>query len=215
MLYRVTLVNHTPEFRGEWNGPFWRDIEPIRLDSCREESSTHRPLVRVRLAHDNGQLFGIFDVQDRFVRCTRTGFQDEVWKDSCVEIFLRPPGDHYFNFEFNCGGALRCSFRHVDCSREPDLLTPVQGALVRIYHSLPAVVDPEIPDEIHWTLEFAIPRGVIEDCLKKELQFSGTTWRANLFKCADESSHPHWLSWAPVPELNFHRPGSFGELIFS
>ena len=27
-------------------------------------------------------------------------------------------------------------------------------------------------------------------------------WRGNFYKCADESSHPHWASWAPIgPEL--------------
>ena len=40
-------------------------------------------------------------------------------------------------------------------------------------------------------------------------------WRGNAFKCADETSHPHWASWAPIGEaLNFHAPGWFGDLDF-
>jgi hypothetical protein len=44
----------------------------------------------------------------------------------------------------------------------------------------------------------------------------GQRWRANCFKCADQSSHPHWASWAPIGEvLNFHQPASFGVFEFA
>ena len=40
--------------------------------------------------------------------------------------------------------------------------------------------------------------------------------RANFFKCADKSAHPHFLSWNPidVPSPDFHRPDFFGKLEF-
>jgi hypothetical protein len=215
MTYQIQLVDRKPEFQGLWDGPFWSCIEAVRLDSCRPESSAHRPAVQVRLAHDDSSLFGIFDVKDRYVRCTHTEFQDEVWKDSCVEIFLHPPGNFYLNFEFNCGGALRCSANSIDGTEEPEFLSRRQKDRIQIYHSLPSIIDTEIPDATRWMLEFAIPKEAIEECLGRPLGFSGTTWRGNLYKCADESSHPHWLSWAPVAELNFHRPDCFGKLIFS
>jgi len=45
---------------------------------------------------------------------------------------------------------------------------------------------------------------------------AGTEWRANCFKCADETSHPHWASWAPIGEaLNFHQPQYFGVFHFA
>ena len=34
----------------------------------------------------------------------------------------------------------------------------------------------------------------------------GDRWRANFYKCGDETSHPHWASWSPVGRLDFHRP---------
>jgi hypothetical protein len=41
----------------------------------------------------------------------------------------------------------------------------------------------------------------------------GQRWRVNAFKCGDETSHPHWASWAPIGEaLNFHQPEYFGWL---
>jgi hypothetical protein len=39
---------------------------------------------------------------------------------------------------------------------------------------------------------------------------------ANFYKCADQTSHPHWLTWASVdyPQPKFHLPEFFGRLVF-
>ena len=42
----------------------------------------------------------------------------------------------------------------------------------------------------------------------------GEVWRGNFFKCVEENSHPHWASWSPVDEFNFHLPQCFGVLRF-
>jgi hypothetical protein len=42
------------------------------------------------------------------------------------------------------------------------------------------------------------------------------SWCGNLFKCADESSNPHWASWNPIgEELNFHDPRYFASIRFA
>jgi hypothetical protein len=45
---------------------------------------------------------------------------------------------------------------------------------------------------------------------------SGVRWKANFYKCADKTSHPHWLTWSPVdyPTPKFHLPQFFGTLEF-
>ena len=44
----------------------------------------------------------------------------------------------------------------------------------------------------------------------------GVSWRANLYQCGDETSHPRWLTWSRVdlPSPDFHRPEFFGTLVF-
>jgi len=44
----------------------------------------------------------------------------------------------------------------------------------------------------------------------------GVIWRANLYKCADLCSHPHWLTWSFVDrsQPDFHRKEFFGTLRF-
>lgn len=38
----------------------------------------------------------------------------------------------------------------------------------------------------------------------------------NLFKCGDELSHPHFLSWQPIrtEKPDFHRPEFFAQVRF-
>jgi hypothetical protein len=143
-----------------------------------------------------------------------------VYEDSCVEIFLQPrPGRGYLNFEMNCGGAL-LSTHITDHRRVPGgfaaftRLTEADAALVAIRSSLPPLVEPEVETPVDWQLSFAIPVALLERSIGPIGPLSGQSWRANLFKCGDKTSHPHWASWSPVDALNFHLPHCFGELRF-
>jgi hypothetical protein len=214
MKCHIRRVERHPDIHDGWDGAFWRNADILSIDKCRPESTSHRPVTRARLAYDDANLHGIFDVHDRYIRCIRTSFQDEVWKDSCVELFVQPPGGEYFNFEFNCGGALYCAHRPIDSSVPALRLTADRGGQIQIVHSLPSIVDPEISQPCNWMLGFSIPLSIFEECLGQRLTLPRSTWKGNLYKCGDETSHPHWLSWSPVPEVNFHRPDCFGELEF-
>ena len=93
-------------------------------------------------------------------------------------------------------------------------LTAKAGAKIKIYHSLPVVVDPEISEPVEWTIGLTIPHSVFEPYVGPIGKLSGQRWRANFNKCADGSSHPSCVTWNKVTERNFHRPWEFGELRF-
>ncbi|MBD3242863.1 MAG: hypothetical protein GF331_19885 [Chitinivibrionales bacterium] len=220
MIYRIRPTSVTPPFTGtQLTGP-WLDADTALVHSFRPESSEHRPHTEARLLYTADALHCLFTVDDRYVVCRHTHFNDMVCNDSCVEIFLQPAGaDGYLNFECNCGGTLHAShitdwrrtsggfaaFRH---------LSEDEGRTVTIAHTLPAVVDPEDPDAIRWAVQLAIPFALIARVTGTPQDVSGTAWRGNFYKCADQSSHPHWASWSPVDELNFHLPRCFSELHF-
>jgi hypothetical protein len=162
----------------------------------------------------------MFRVEDRYVRCTRREYQSDVWKDSCVEFFAQPrPDSGYFNFEFNCGGAFLCCYiinpeRTKEGLKEFTRLPEKIGSLVRVRSSLPRTIEPEIAEPLAWTLQFSIPLSVFEGYLGPLGLLAGQRWRGNFFKCAEENSHPHWVSWSPVDEFNFHLPRCFGTITF-
>ena len=93
-------------------------------------------------------------------------------------------------------------------------LSPAEGAEVGIYHSMPAVVEPELPAPTTWFVEFRIPVSLLEKHVGAIGNLSGQLWTANFYKCADKTSHPHWVSWSPVTAKNFHLPQCFGALVF-
>jgi hypothetical protein len=211
-----------PEFDGNWSGGVWADATPLEIRHFHPASSEHRPNTRAKLLFDDNHLYVMFRVQDCYVRAVAEGFQGRVWEDSCAEAFLQPRPDRgYFNFEMNCGGTLRLSYIE-DPRRTPGgfaRFTPVaaeQVAGMRVYHSLPSRVDPEIREPVRWHLEYSIPLALFEVYLGERPRPGGERWRGNFYKCGDKTSHPHWASWSPIgEELNFHCPEHFGVLEFA
>lgn len=205
---------------GLWDGAVWHNVPALEIAYFRPESSDHRPQTLCRLLYDSARLYGIFRVADQYVRCIHTGFQADAYKDSCVELFLEPKSTGgYFNFEFNCGGALLASYvtdpTRIDGRvKEYTPLAPADDRQIQRYHNLPEVVEPEIITKQIWFLEFSIPFSVMEKYTGQLGDISGQTWRGNFYKCGNETSHPHWGAWSEVFELNFHLPKSFGNIRF-
>ncbi len=223
MLYVIRKARAAPSLAGRWAEPAWRGVPALALRHFLAQSRSRHPRVQVKSVYDDRYLHLLFRVRDRWVRCVRTAYQAPVCRDSCVEFFVEPrPGRGYFNLEFNAGGALLlyyqepvaaprgrpASFRRI---RVPWPL----GRRVRIYHSLPRVVEPERAGPVVWSIEARVPWAIFEHYLGPLGLIPGQTWRANFYKCGDETSHPHWASWAPLgPERNFHVPPYFAPIRF-
>jgi hypothetical protein len=204
----------------DWDGPQWSNAGTLQIAHFRPESSQHRPNALARLLYDDEGIHGLFRVEDRYVVCKRADYLDPVWKDSCVEFFAQPKPDRgYFNFEFNCGGAFLCSYitnpeRVPGGFKEFIRLPAVIGTMVKAVSSLPSKINAEIAEPTTWFLRFFVPFGVLETYVGRLGAPGAQVWRANFYKCADESSHPHWAAWSPVDELNFHLPRCFGIIRF-
>ena len=211
-----------PEFAGGWSEGIWADVQPLEVDHFHPAGSEHRPVTEVKLLFDDGHLYVFFRVQDRYVRAVADGFQGPVWADSCAEAFLQPrEAKGYFNFEMNCGGTLllyhiRNPRRTPEGFADFSPVAAVQAQKMRVYHSLPARVEPEIEEPVEWFLEYSIPLSLFEPYIGERPRPAGERWRGNFYKCGDETSHPHWASWSPIgEELNFHCPEHFGVLEFA
>jgi hypothetical protein len=217
-VYHIPKLTRPFVIDAHWQKMPWAELPALRIDQFSGEKPIHFPQVQAKLAYDDEALYAIFHVLDRYVCARSQNYQDQVSRDSCVEFFFTPGEDlsqGYFNFEINCGGTVL--FHHQKGRRVED--TPVSQddfLQVDIAHTLPKIVDPEITEPIHWIVEYRLPFKTLAGYTKINLPSSGTSWRANLYKCADGSSHPHWLAWAPINTIapDFHRPEFFGRLVF-
>ncbi len=217
--YAVARLSGTLTIDANWDKPAWKAAAPLELTYYMGERPAHQPRVQAKLLYDDEALYVIFRVEDRYVRAVAKQHQDPVCRDSCAEFFFAPGTDvskGYFNIEMNCGGTMLFHFQVVPRKNQVPL-TPEELARVQIAHSLPKTVDPEITEPTTWTVEYRVPfdlLGKYYPGAKKPAP--GVTWKANFFKCGDNTSHPHWLTWSYVdrPKPDFHVPTSFGTLQF-
>ena len=217
MHYKIQQRLACPSETSGWDSPPWQDVSPERLRHHMGERPEHFPKTEVKMAYDAASVFVIFRVEDRYVRAVATGHQQSVCRDSCVEFFFTPGPDisrGYFNLEMNCGGRILCHF-HPRPERGTVIELPeVLCRRIECRHSLPRQVSPEITEPVTWTIACRIPLDILDGYLQPARPAPRVIWRGNFYKCADATSHPHWLTWAPVeaPRPDFHLPRFFGTL---
>lgn len=217
-IYRVWRMKDNPTIDADWNKAAWKDVMPVTLEYYMGKEPAHQPKAQAKVAYDDRHIYLIWKIEDRYVLARRTQHKQDVWRDSCAEFFFTPGGDPlergYFNLETNCGG-VKLLEAHIP-GKKRENFTPEDFASIVTANSLKAPIDPEIEKPTTWTLEYKIPFSLLERVIKIERPAPGVTWRANFYKCADQSSYPHWITWAPVtnPKPSFHLPKYFGTIEF-
>jgi hypothetical protein len=217
-IYKVARQVNPLKGYADWDASPWKAILPRRIGNYMGNQPGHFPIAEVKIAYDDMAIHVMFRVQDRFVRAVAPEDQGKVWEDSCVEFFFTPGSDlstGYFNLEMNCGGTMLFHF-HPGTGKEKIVIPKRECTKIWRMHSLPTIVDPEIHEPVTWTLAYELPLAVFKKYCRVVMPGPRATWRANFYKCADKTSHPHWLTWSPVDfaKPNFHLPRYFGILEF-
>lgn len=216
--YLVKHSGFSPKINADWNKGIWNRTKPLILENYMGDKPSHFPETRVKMRYDKDNIYVIFSVMDKYVKAVAKEINGKVWLDSCVEFFfsLCPDTERgYFNFEANCKGVFLFQY-HLANSNSSGYISMEDCEKVRIAYSLKRDVEQEIAEPLEWRLEYSIPISVLKKYMKVNEPGPGVSWRANFYKCADQTSHPHWLTWAPgdYPQPKFHLPEFFGRLDF-
>lgn len=217
-VYSVSPLDQSMPVDGSWDKPQWQDIKAAEISNYMGEIPGFRPVAKVKMMYDNENLYVIFHVQDRFVRCLTKDINGPVWEDGCVEFFFAPDTSYperYFNLEINCGGTPLMHYNLVP-GKETRQISADDISLIDIKPSLPQIIDPEITEPVTWTLEYRIPLAMLEKYSPVTRPAKGVTWRGNFYKIAENNSNPHYITWSviDIPKPDFHRPEFFGILAF-
>jgi len=219
MSYLVKRALGTVELADEWDQGQWKHAEILELTHWMGDKPEHFPKTQAKVLYDDNNLYVFFRVEDCYVRAVADKIHGKVWEDSCVEFFFTPQDQseyEYFNLETNCGG--RMLFRYNDQRRKTETYVKESDCeLIEVHHSLPRFIINEITEPMVWTLRYKLPFRAIARYAKITKPLAGVSWKANFYKCSENSSHPHWLTWARVdfPTPNFHLPQYFGTLQFA
>ncbi len=216
--YSVIRAGYPPQINSEWENGIWKKTKAITLQNYMGDKPSPFPLTKVKLCYDKDNIYVIFNVSDKYVKAIEKKTNGSVWFDSCVEFFFSPGPDvrrGYFNFETNCKGVFLFQY-HTQNESIHGFVHPEDYEKIKISHSLERNVEMEITEPLEWRLEYSIPYSILKKYMKVENPGPGVRWRANFYKCADKTSHPHWLTWAFVdyPRPKFHLPEFFGWLYF-
>ena len=216
--YKVQKLKGPPKIDAVWDKMPWREIEPITIDNYMGDKPEHIPFTQVKMAYDNLAIYIIFRVEDQYIKAVNKKNQGPVCRDSCVEFFFSPEKNSkngYLNLEMNCGGVMLFHFQETPSS-EKTVLTENDLQQIETAHTLPRIIENEITEKTTWCVEYRIPFSMLKKYMTFDTPKANTIWRANFYKCADRTSHPHWLTWAPVDysRPNFHLPQYFGVLEF-
>jgi len=217
-VYNVARLKQPMKIDAVWDKSQWKNIQPLHITNYMGAIPGFKPEAQAKMMYDDENLYVIFHVKDRYVRCITKEINGPVWEDGAVEFFFAPdPATPliYFNLETNCGGTPLMHYNLVP-RKESKELSPDDIRKVEIANTLPRIIDPEMKDPVTWTLEYRIPLAMLEKYGKLAHPKKGVEWKANFYKIAENSSNPHYITWSviDIEKPDFHRPEFFGKLIF-
>lgn len=207
----VRRVAQAPTLHDGFDATAWSAVPATAVARFHPRSTSHQPPVWVRVAYTAAALHLVWRVIDRYVVSRVTVDSGDVCTDSCVECFLAPiPGQGHVNVEVNAGGVALASHVTRTTPFTARLFSPPELQQIGRRGTLPSRIDREIISPCTWDMAVTIPFELLSARYGAPVTPTGT-WRANLYKCADRSSHPHWASWASIGDiLSFHQPERFG-----
>lgn len=172
-----------------------------------------KPKTAFKIAHNGTHLFLQFFVEENEILAEASEDNGPVWKDSCVEFFISF-GDslHYYNLEMSCIGKVLLGYRKDKADSVH--AAPVLLSSVKRYPSLGTEPFGKRQGDFKWNMLVVVPVSVYWQSGLET--FSGVKARGNFYKCGDNLTLPHFLSWSPVrtETPNFHMPLYFGDIQF-
>ncbi|QGY42412.1 hypothetical protein GM418_01705 [Maribellus comscasis] len=176
------------------------------------EEFSYQPKVSFRIGHIQNEIWLKYYVVEKYILAKETRTNGDVYKDSCVEFFISADGENYYNFEFNCIGTIHLAFGAGRGNRkfvDPEIIKKIE-----ITSSLGSQPFEEKTGKFEWEMMIRIPK----ECLAYSNinSLNGLKASANFYKCGEDTSEPHYVTWNPIKTKNpdYHRPEFFGEVFF-
>lgn len=177
------------------------------------EVAPYKPEASFTIAHNGNSILLQYNVREQEILAQMQNDNDKVCTDSCVEMFISfDEGEHYYNGEFSCIGVALLGYRKLGESAVRGS-AEVMASIKRLPSLGSANRGHEKGDQ-QWSLTLIIPAtAFFGDQIKS---FDGMRAKANFYKCGDNLSIPHYISWNKIntEKPSFHQPAFFGELVF-
>jgi len=173
----------------------------------------YRPDVRYAMAYTDEAILIHYIVNEDDVRAFVGEDHGPVWTDSCVETFMIPGGDdQYYNLECNCLGYIHMAVGSAGNRRQAASKEVLDG--IKRWSSLGKETFGRKTRNTTWEIALVVPYTTFFNHDVKMV--SGSTMKANAFKCGGTEEYEHYLSLFPIvnPKPAFHKPEFFQTFLF-
>jgi hypothetical protein len=177
-----------------------------------EEAFPYKPKLKFRIAHTGNEIWLKYYVNEKNILAQETRTNGDVYKDSTVEFFISIDGKNYYNFEFSCIGTIHLAHGEGRNNRTP--IEPAIAEKIQIESTLGNQPFAEKSGDFNWEMMIRIP---IECFVFDKIEtLNGLLATANFYKCGDETSDPHFVTWNPIgtETPDYHCPEYFGKVKF-
>ncbi len=183
---------------------------PINIINWKEFN--YLPKVYFRIGHVNNEIWLKFYVNEKNILAQETRTNGDVYKDSTVEFFISLDGKNYYNFEFSCIGTIHLA--HGEGRNNRRFVEPKTVEKIEIKSSLGNQPFDEKSGDFDWEMMIRSP----VECFAfdKITTLHDLKATANFYKCGDETSEPHFVTWNPIgtETPDYHCPEFFGKVYF-
>lgn len=183
------------------NSPVWEQVESLQIDCFPWEGYCETVKASAKAVYSEYGITVRFETNDRPLYAIQNKENSDVYRDSCVEFFFRPEEEErYINLEINPLGALYTAFGYwQDKDRNVVEVNKKDFQLVSYI------------EWDKWYLQVTVPFYFWEQYFGKMPK----EFRANFYKCGDDTCHQHYQCWNPIEweQPKFHLPQFFGKLI--
>ena len=189
------------------------NIRLIEIDTINWKGYDYKPEVTLAIAYSDHEIFMKYYITENYFKAEKTDSNQMVCEDSCVEFFVSPASDGiYYNMEFN--GIGTCLLGSGNDRATSQRVSPEIISKIRRITSVGKEPVSEITGEYRWTITIAVPFEVF--FRHKITSLKGKSFRANFYKCGDNLTVPHYVTWNPVgtEKPDYHQPEYFGVLKF-
>jgi hypothetical protein len=186
----------------------WSSAEEVMLGS-KTTGETPKQGTAVKLVWTDNFLYAAYHCEDNFIYATMTGYNDKIYEEEVVEIFIDDDRDlkTYIEIEVNPLNALLHYCIHNN----------LKGSIITFARTDKTIQTAVCRDDAKgiWNVEIAIPFSEFYTAPNMPPK-PGDKWLMNLYRIDKlQGGGGENTTWSPIGDSHsFHTPRSFGELIF-
>lgn len=205
--YLCKRIKENIKIDGDLSKLPWKDIEGIGLvETC--TGKTPRLETEVKVVWNDDFLYFSFKCQDDFIKATMTEYNDKLYEEDVVEVFIDDNNNlnTYVEIEVN---PLNAILHYLVCKNFKN----EKFCYAKVEKSILSATEFDNVLGI-WNTEISIPMKEFTTA-KNNPPIPGDKWNVNFYRIdRPENKEDEYSAWSPTGQINFHMPEKFGELIF-